>query len=1338
MKEISKTGLQVLNRRYLKKDDTGAVIERPSDMFYRVAAAVAAAEEKYIPAAHANPLSTIQYWRDEFYKMMSNLDFLPNSPTLMNAGRPLGQLSACFVLPIEDTMEGIFGTLRDAALIHKSGGGTGFSFSRIRQAGARVSTTNGQASGPLSFMEAYNSATGTVAQGGCFVGETKVMTDHGPVQIKDLTAGTMVLSMDHAGNIIYTSCTDPFLTKRDVSVISVAIGEDDTVICTPDHPFMVDYKKGDNGGGEFIYKKAIELKPGDTVISHLYLVDKPDAKKRAVSPYNTPANIITHYRVRAVTMQHATRDVWNVEIPDTHNYAVCTSYGDNNDTEHDVYFCTFVSNTRRGANMGLLRVDHPDIVDFIKVKEDLTKLTNFNLSVGITAKFMEALKNHTTYDLVDPHTGEVVSSIDANEVWDMIIHSAWKCGEPGIIFLDRINESNFLKPLYGEIEGTNPCVVGTTPITIRLPDGTITERIIESLVDQEVEVWNGREWSKATPRVTGTNQPVMTIAFSNGRWIRCTPYHKFIMATGKRENAEALKVGDVLAPWKLPECPDDETGESVYVDMVSPVAYVADKVYCLTETKRHAFMANGVVVGNCGEQPLLPYEACNLGSINLANFVLNEEGPVSTRTVDYTRLNLVVRTAVRFLDDVIDVNNYPMPQIREMCLSTRKIGLGVMGFADMLHKLGIPYNSEEGFDLARSVMQLIQETSHQESYRLATERGAYPAYDKLVMLQREKGDSEEIPAIYRRNAMVTTIAPTGSISAIAGVSSGIEPLFANVFYKNVMDNDYLPVVNLELMKCLQEAGVLTPELEEKIKNSPTIAHMEEIPEHIRRVFVCAHDISPEAHIKMQSVFQKYTDNAISKTVNFNEDATEDDIRAVYEMAYAFGCKGVTVYRNNCRANQVLNLGTVENKDAKDAAAETPNEYTQLSYDLIKKVVELIIGPDTTYLKALIDDLGSVAIGNFLRGLTNDQHSVVDHLIVPKGARIVDIVELIRFVYPEVIQYIETNAAPNHSEVVSIRKVVTEAIGIVAANPNMCKILASSDSDKALVKDAYGNLGMALDGMTPGDRQVQRDSISQEHLHPDLIYRAICEFADKDDPIHKQPMPINDAVLQELHERLHEHDTRGVLAPTYPATALDSETAVAPIVRPEALDGRTKCVKINCGKLYVTTNHDQSGKPFEVFTTNGKGGGCPAQSEAVCRLASLLLRCGVDVKTISRQLRGIKCTACLKNPDIHVLSCPDAIGRELEAEYERIALRVDDARIAEIEAALAKEREMVIHAPVEVKTSALAGPPEMHHGSEKVHDELHVDGRAVCPQCGAEMLHEGGCMNCIKCGYSNCG
>ena len=573
--KLGKNALTVLEKRYLVKDSQGRPAETAEDMFRRVADTIAAADRNYDPQADVGALS------DRFYQLMTDLEFLPNSPTLMNAGRDLGQLSACFVLPIEDSMEDIFETVKQAALIHKSGGGTGFSFSRLRQQGSAVRTTGGVASGPISFMRVFNMATEAVKQGG----------------------------------------------------------------------------------------------------------------------------------------------------------------------------------TRRGANMGILRVDHPDILQFIDCKKDNNDITNFNISVGITEEFMKAVEENRDYDLIDPKSKESVGVLSAREVYNKIVDAAWRNGEPGIIFLDRLNRDNVV-PGQGEIESTNPC----------------------------------------------------------------------------------------------------------------------------------------------GEQPLLPYESCNLGSINLVNHLMKTP---AGWVLDRAKLEKTIRTAVHFLDNVIEVNQYPLPEIDRMTRSTRKIGLGVMGFADMLLHMGVPYNSEEGVALAEEIMDTVNSIGHQASEELAEIRGPFPLFDQSIYR-----DGRPI-----RNATVTTIAPTGTLSIIAGVSSGVEPVFAYAYIRNVMDGTHLIETNQILKDRLVEAGIYSDELMHKIVEQGSLAHVDGIPEDIRRVFVCAHDVSPIWHVKMQAAFQRYTDNAVSKTVNFPNSATKEEVAEVYRLAFTLGCKGTTIYRDGSRNEQVLNIGKVNDGKA---------------------------------------------------------------------------------------------------------------------------------------------------------------------------------------------------------------------------------------------------------------------------------------------------------------------------------------------------------------------------------------------------------------------------------------
>ncbi|MFC1920830.1 vitamin B12-dependent ribonucleotide reductase [Chloroflexota bacterium] len=612
---ITENALRVLERRYLKKDSQGQVIETPEEMFRRVAAAIASAELTYDPKANTADIE------EEFYKIMTNLDFLPNSPTLMNAGRELGQLSACFVLPVEDSMESIFEAIKNTALIHKSGGGTGFSFSRLRPETDRVGSTGGVASGPVSFMRAFDTATDVIKQGG----------------------------------------------------------------------------------------------------------------------------------------------------------------------------------TRRGANMAILNVNHPDIEKFITAKEDMKVLTNFNLSVAFTNEFMEALEAGTEYDLVNPHTGEVQRKANAKEIFDMIVATAWKTGDPGIVFIDRINDYN-PTPQLGKIESTNPC----------------------------------------------------------------------------------------------------------------------------------------------GEQPLLPYESCNLGSINLSRMLKTENGKSE---IDYEKMAGTIKTAVRFLDNVIDVNKFPLPEIENRTKETRKIGLGVMGFADMLIQMGIPYDSEEGLETAYNIMKFVNDEAFSASVELGKERGVFPAFE---------GSIYDVPDGPRpRNASCTTIAPTGTLSIIAGCSSGIEPLFALSYMHNILDGAHMVEVNPFFEKAARNGEFYSDVLMQQLATGTQLHTMPDIPDDIKRIFVTAHEISPEWHIRMQAAFQKSTHNAVSKTVNFAEEATREDIANVYRMAYREELKGITIYRDKSREEQPLSTGSAVKKDEKQTSI-SPRERPKRTTAVVEEVTT---GCGGIYVTVGSDELG---------------------------------------------------------------------------------------------------------------------------------------------------------------------------------------------------------------------------------------------------------------------------------------------------------------------------------------------------------------------------------------------
>jgi len=732
--KLSDNALRVLERRYLMKNEEGKVIETPEQLFRRVARHIALAELLYDPSGDSSS------WEEAFYQLMANLEFLPNSPTLMNAGRELGQLSACFVLPIEDSMESIFDAVKNTAIIHKSGGGTGFSFSRLRPENDRVGSTGGVASGPVSFMRVFDAATDVIKQGGM----------------------------------------------------------------------------------------------------------------------------------------------------------------------------------RRGANMAILRVDHPDILKFITAKENPQALTNFNLSVAITDSFMEALKENTDYNLINPRTGEATGKLNAKEVFDKIVYMAWRTGDPGIVFIDQIDRHN-PTPKLGKVESTNPC----------------------------------------------------------------------------------------------------------------------------------------------GEQPLLPYESCNLGSINLAKMVVSQNGKYQ---VDYVKLNQTIKVAVRFLDDVIDVNQFPLPQITEGTKATRKIGLGVMGFADLLIQLGIPYDSEEAINTAEQVMRFISEEANKASIELAKQRGVFPAFE---------GSIYDVPGGPRfRNASRTTIAPTGSLSIIANCSSGIEPVFALSYMRHILEGEEFIEVNPYFEEMAKSGGFYSPELMKELAQGKRLRDIPAVPEEIKKIFATAYDIAPEWHVRMQGVFQKYTDAAVSKTVNFPQEATPEDVAKVYMLAYQEGLKGVTIYRDRSRETQVLTIG---------------------------------------------------------------------------------------------------------------------------------------------------------------------------------------ERAKK------------------------------------------AEGKLTPRKRPKATKGVTERVNTGCGYIYITVNFDEQGM-CEVFSTLGKAGGCAAaQLEAISRLTSLALRSGMDLDSVVRQLRGIRCPSISWEQGHAVMSCADAIATVL-----------------------------VSHHVVE-------NPDSQAQDSKS---NAQIVGQ--CPECGGPLIYQEGCNICLDCSFTKCG
>ncbi len=575
--KLTVNSLEVLRKRYLLRDETGRIIETPAQMFLRVARAIAKVDKNY----GENPKES----EKTFYEMMAKLEFLPNSPTLFNAGTKLGQLSACFVLPVEDSLKSIFTAVKNMAIIEQSGGGVGFDFSKLRPKGDIVKSTKGVASGPVSFMRVFDVATDVIKAGG----------------------------------------------------------------------------------------------------------------------------------------------------------------------------------KRRGAMMGILRVDHPDIEEFITAKQKPGVLSNFNISVAVTDDFMEKLEGDEEYWLVNPRNKRKVRKLKARYIWNLIAESAWKSGDPGVVFIDEVNRHN-PTPEVGRIEATNPC----------------------------------------------------------------------------------------------------------------------------------------------GEQPLLPYESCNLGSINLSRIVENGK-------INWKKLRKTVRNAVHFLDNVIDANKFPLKKIEQMTKANRKIGLGIMGFADMLIKLGIPYNSEKALKLAEKLMKFITDEARKKSVELGEERGSFPNFDKSIWKDKYSA---------MRNATVTTIAPTGSISIIAGCSSGIEPLFAISFIRNVLGGTRLFEINPLFELTAKERGFYSAKLLEKIAKTGSVQKIKEVPDDVKKIFVTALDISPEWHVKMQAAFQKYTDNAVSKTVNLPFEASVEDVRKIFELAWKLKCKGVTVFRYGSKPEQVLYIGEIKTEKKKFVTAES--------------------------------------------------------------------------------------------------------------------------------------------------------------------------------------------------------------------------------------------------------------------------------------------------------------------------------------------------------------------------------------------------------------------------------
>ena len=948
---LSENAVKVLEKRYLAKDETGKLVETPESMFKRVAKAIAEADASY------SSVSELKAIEKEFFSLMSNLEFLPNSPTLMNAGRPLGQLSACFVLPIEDTMEGIFDSIKSAALIHKSGGGTGFSFSRLRAKGASVNSTGGVASGPISFMKVFNAATEAVKQGGTRRG-----------------ANMGILRVDHPDIREFITCKQD---NKDITNfnISVAITEEFMAAAEKGLQYnLVDPKT----------KKVVRQENAREIFS--MIIDNAWNNGEPgiifVDRLNKD-NVTPELGEIESTNPCVTGDTWILTdggpkqvseiLGETIDIALNGTYYK---TEKEGFFKTGTKpvvqiSTDRGYQLKLTK-DH-----LVRVASDVTRF-------GIEEEWKSAgdLKTGDRVILSDNRGITWTGKGDYNKGFllgmligdgtlkkDGGIISVWGSDEDAYALMQAAGDAAYTLPHRSDFSGFQTVVEGRNENRMRMSalrdlaeeygihagDKKVSTDIektgydfhrgfIRGMFDADGTVTGSQEkglsvrlWQSDANCLAAVQRMLHRIGIASSLYLnrkkaefkampdgkggqkvcKTKPGHELVV-TNDNLIAFAEKIGfssikkqsrleKALASYKR------ALNRERFITTVTGSAELDEQaVYDVQVPGINAFDANGIYVHNCGEQPLLPYEACNLGSINLS---ILTKGTGNKTVVDYDRLGSIVGQAVHFLDNVIEVNRYPLPQIDEMTRGTRKIGLGVMGWADLLCKLGIAYNSQKAINLGEKLMHFIQDEARRASIELAEKKGVFPYFDKSIY--KDLG-------VKVRNATTTTIAPTGTLSIIAGCSSGIEPLFAISYIRNVMDNDELVEVNPNFKSMATSEGFYSDELMRRIAKKGSIKDFPEIPGKIQDVYVTAHDISPEWHVKMQASFQKYTDNAVSKTVNLGHDATREDVKAVFELAYRTYCKGVTIYRDGSRDMQVLNIGEVKGKEGSNAS-DNPEE-----------------------------------------------------------------------------------------------------------------------------------------------------------------------------------------------------------------------------------------------------------------------------------------------------------------------------------------------------------------------------------------------------------------------------
>ncbi len=947
---LSENALTVLKRRYLRKDNLGKVTETPRQMFQRVARHIARAEKN-----HGADDARVEEVAKAFYRLMTGFVFLPNSPTLMNAGRRLGQLAACFVLPVEDSMEGIFGALQNAAMIHKSGGGTGFSFSRLRSMNSTVGTTGGVASGPVSFMKIFNTATEQVKQGGTRRGANMAIlrVDHPDVMEFifsksngrelnnfNISVGVTDAFMEAAAAEREYDLIDPRdkqpvgrLNARDVyeALVSQAWRTGDPGI------IFLDRMNADNPTPELgEIESTNPCVTGDTWVMTAQgprragaLLGRPVALavngrmhlSAGEGFFRTGVKPVFRLKTREGHELRLTKDHKVLRAASVSRLAIRTEWvpagelapGDrvvlNNHRALPAWQGAY--GRAEGYLVGLLIGDGT-------LKQDKAVLSVWPKSAAVNddrepcsavmqAAFAaaSALPHRSDFAgwIAVPGRGEYRLSTGALRTL---------CGElgmrPGHKRITAAAEecsSEFYRGLLGGLFDSDGSVQGTQAkgVSVRLSQSDLptlqaVQRMLLRLGICASIYQNRRAAGEAVlPDGRGGRRAYATRS-QHELVISGDNLPRFSEMIGFRDENKAARLHSALSSYQR-----TLNRERFVAEFAALTPDGEEEVFDVQVPGANSFDANGLMAHNCGEQPLLPMEACNLGSVNLALFVAQtEKGPA----VDYDRLKEAVAWSVRFLDDTIDMSKYPLPEITEMVRGNRKIGLGVMGFADMLFQLGIPYNSEEALKAAEEVMGFIQGTCRETSRVLAEERGAFPNWERSVFAP----SGEKL-----RNATRTTIAPTGTLSIIAGCSSGIEPLFALSFVRTVMDNDKLMEINPVFEKVARERGFFSPELMDKVARQGSIHDLEEIPEDVRRVFVTAHDISPQWHIRMQAAFQKHTDNAVSKTVNLPRDATIADVRQVYDLAFSLGCKGVTIYRDGSKENQVLSFGQKKEEEA---------------------------------------------------------------------------------------------------------------------------------------------------------------------------------------------------------------------------------------------------------------------------------------------------------------------------------------------------------------------------------------------------------------------------------------